>query len=271
MRRHGFTLIELLVVIAIIALLISILLPALGAARRAGQTIRCLSNLRSLEQAHVLYYNASKEYFIDAGLPHGGGLADFKSSWPITLRDYAGGPLILHSPLDKSPWWPASEGGTTPGVTLQQALEMAEAGLTPSGPIARWTSYGLNSFTTRYATPSVTGPSGGRFLGPWDRLSLIARPTATVHFLMMTFGIDGDPGGFAVSDHVHAEDWGLAGLQNAPAAASAQCEIAAVGGKPRSAAAKSNYGFLDGHAQTLRFGDVYKGQYDNKFFPDYAH
>jgi prepilin-type N-terminal cleavage/methylation domain-containing protein/prepilin-type processing-associated H-X9-DG protein len=59
-RKAAFTLVELLVVIGIIALLISILLPALGRAREAANAVKCSSNLHSIGQGIAIYIDEYK-------------------------------------------------------------------------------------------------------------------------------------------------------------------------------------------------------------------
>lgn len=80
-RMKAFTLIELLVVISIIALLIAILLPALGAARRSASNATCLSRLRGIAIA-VTAYEVENKGFLPLG--HGGNNAAFISEPDFT-------------------------------------------------------------------------------------------------------------------------------------------------------------------------------------------
>src|SRR5688572_20652006 len=102
--RRGFTLVELLVVIGIIALLISILLPSLAAARQQAQSIKCLSNMRQIAMAAATYTSQSKGYLLPADIndPALAGEAHGRS-WSDTWATILVGEKLLPYPRDASP------------------------------------------------------------------------------------------------------------------------------------------------------------------------
>jgi len=112
-KRKGFTLVELLVVIAIIAILMAILMPALKKAKEQGQRAVCLSNMKQLTLAWILYSDENDGSLVNGEAYNGGD-----GQCPVP------GPSHNRHPLEK--WWTGDDvaGNYQGGEQLSENIQI---------------------------------------------------------------------------------------------------------------------------------------------------
>jgi prepilin-type N-terminal cleavage/methylation domain-containing protein len=99
--KRGFTLVELLVVIGIVAVLVALLLPTLSKAREQAKKTACLSNLRSLGHALVMYANANRDRLPNLNPPRTFVDYDGANRAMLSFAEEIKSPPVFHCPSDR--------------------------------------------------------------------------------------------------------------------------------------------------------------------------
>ncbi|MHB1156153.1 MAG: DUF1559 family PulG-like putative transporter [Phycisphaerales bacterium] len=166
----GFTLVELLVVVAIIALLIAILLPSLNKAREAGRSVVCMTHLKQIGQAILMYAgdnNQTLPYAVTA-LPG----TNAWLSYDDLLNPYLGGTLDLekrktdHYIPMKMPVFLCPSDRLPPGWYMRRSYSLCRTNIYGVA-FAAWTWDPSNPVKTVRLT-EIAGPSDTMQASEWS-------------------------------------------------------------------------------------------------------
>lgn len=242
-RRHAaFTLVELLVVIGIIAVLISVLLPALNRVRKSSESVVCLANLNQLGIASMMYVNDFKCMAPSLGTMTG-------ETWDTKLAPYMGIKLV------------ANAGGQmiTPAGTYLKSLECPSDDRQALGSSLGWKLRSYVGIRTKDGVVGYTsGPLGdGTYVGTmWTnglsgpiKPTMVRKPAECV-YLMENWTLDATPNG--------GKQWGGAfTISDPPTGAGASPLKEAINGT-KYHNKRINFLFVDGHASAENPNDFHR-------------
>ncbi len=256
--KRGFTLIELLVVIAIIAILASMLLPALAKAKTKAQGILCLSNTKQLALSWRLYSDENEEKLVGAanwtppGARVGPAASPFFSS---AVPNWTGGSwLSLNNKTDpanwdhdaytkKSPLWPYT--GNSVGIFKCPADKTT--GKATSGPLKGQTVPRIRSVSMNNW---VGGPGWGASGTGWKvylRNTDINDPGPSSTFVFLDEREDSINDGYFVVD--------MAGYPQGPGGAASGARLKIVDFPASYHNGAGGLSFADGHSEIRKWLD----------------
>jgi len=210
-KRRGFTLIELLVVIAVIALLMAILIPVLKRAKEAGRRAACLSNLKQLMLAWIMYADANEDKIVS-------GAAGDPGAWVGKCWDdgYADGKLL---PQDLQIAAIKGEKAAEGGALLWPYLKNIELYKCPTGYRGEMLTYAISDSMNGYfreATKNIVIKNRTQIRRPQDRMVFVDEGFATPDSYAVFYNSEawwdspmvrhGDGATFGFADG-HSEHW----------------------------------------------------------------
>ncbi len=237
-QSAGFTLIELVVVIAIIALLMGILLPALGASKAIARRMQCMTQMVSIGQAMTMYTGENDEYFPPS--VHSFSIADPVAAWDVQLAPYLGYTSFSGDPLSFNIF--TSDALVQLRSTLYRCPEDQRDQPEPAfAPPDSYLSYGKSVYFE--LRPDSPDPQEAVVLAgnTWGRTLDIPLPSATVIFGEIAGGAFG-------VDHVMAHFWKLGRTEPGDG-----LDLIRHG-------SASNYIYADGHANGVAFPQTFDNE-----------